>query len=186
MTCNMKSPARRTILQPSGPGLERSAADQTVVFVEGVCIDFDRTAFGPVAILSVLLDARYPELLAGFGVDMVAADPTTANSFKLAASVVDGSAGLGELNAPNPSSPISSLEFDVHNSLAHIEIVPCVLPCVCGVKLLDMLVTAADTLTGMAYTSAIDTNKRNGWALSWRRRADRNLIDANGDEAFLA
>jgi hypothetical protein len=46
-------------------------------------------------------------------------------------------------------------------------------------KLLDMIVTTAGTLIGMAYASAIDTNKRGDRDQSWRRRADRNLIDAN-------
>jgi hypothetical protein len=49
------------------------------------------------------------------------------------------------------------------------------------VKLLGMIVTTAGTLIGMAYAAAIDTNERNDRALSWRRRADRNLIDANRD-----
>jgi hypothetical protein len=54
------------------------------------------------------------------------------------------------------------------------------------VKLLDMIASTAGTLIGMAYASAIDTKERNDRALSWRRRADRNLIDANRDEALLA
>jgi hypothetical protein len=54
------------------------------------------------------------------------------------------------------------------------------------VKLLDTIVTTAGTLIGMAYASAIDTNEREDLAQSWRRRADRNLIDANRDEALLA
>ena len=49
-----------------------------------------------------------------------------------------------------------------------------------------MIVTAADTLIGMAYAAEIDTNERNDRALSWRRRVDRNLFDANRDEALLA
>jgi hypothetical protein len=52
--------------------------------------------------------------------------------------------------------------------------------------LLDTIVTIPGTLIGMAYAAAVDTNERNDRALSWRRRADRNLIDANRDEAFLA
>jgi hypothetical protein len=53
------------------------------------------------------------------------------------------------------------------------------------VKLLDTVVTSAGTLIGMAYAAAIDTKERNDRALSWRGSADRNLIDANRDEAFL-
>jgi hypothetical protein len=49
-----------------------------------------------------------------------------------------------------------------------------------------MIVTTAGTLIGMSYASAIDTNKRNDRAQSWRRRANQNLIDANRDEADLA
>jgi hypothetical protein len=49
-------------------------------------------------------------------------------------------------------------------------------------KLLDTIVTTTGTLIGMAYASANDTNKRDDWAQSWRP-ADRNLIDANRDEA---
>jgi hypothetical protein len=47
-------------------------------------------------------------------------------------------------------------------------------------KLLDMIVTTAGTLVGMAYAAAIDTNEREDLVQSWRR-ADRNLIDANRD-----
>jgi hypothetical protein len=104
---------------PSGRGLERSVAYQTVVFVEGICVDFDWTALGPMAILPVLLHTRYPKLVTSFGVDMVTADPSTADSFKLSAPVVDGPAGLGELNAPNPGSARTGLHLDVHDPLAH-------------------------------------------------------------------
>jgi DNA-binding transcriptional regulator YbjK len=48
-----------------------------------------------------------------------------------------------------------------------------------------MIVTTAGTLIGMAYALAIDKNEREDLAQSWRH-ADRNLIDANRDEAFLA
>jgi hypothetical protein len=54
------------------------------------------------------------------------------------------------------------------------------------VKLLGMIVITAGTLTGMASASAIDTNEGNDQALSWRRCSDRNLIDANRDQALLA
>jgi hypothetical protein len=52
-------------------------------------------------------------------------------------------------------------------------------------KMLDMTVTTAGTLIGMAHASAVDTNKHDHRAQSWRC-ADRNLIDANRDVAFLA
>jgi hypothetical protein len=38
----------------------------------------------------------------------------------------------------------------------------------------------------MTCASAIDMSEHNDRALSWRRCADRNLIDANRCEAFLA
>ncbi len=115
--CRMKLPPREAMVLAAG-----KAADFQPVFFAGVFVDVDRAAVEPIA--TAPFGAGNPEFRAGCDIEIVGFEGAAVEGLKGAALVIDGFAGLGELDAADAAGADEADEaggfiFDVHNAGRH-------------------------------------------------------------------